>query len=239
MKDFELLSQSNIYKHMPLYISWKDTSLTYLGANDYFVKSVGLNSVFEIIGKKDRELPWAEDAPELEKTAQLVLQGQSFLNVRGLRWHPEGHRMLILYTVPLKDDTGRIIGILSMHQNLADEIVDLQPQKNEAIVVPTMRKELLAYLKKTLNDELTSREIECLSLWLGGYSIKESSYCLGLSHKSIEAYRSNIKDKLKVHHRFQVIELMQSKATFELCLSLAKLIQENVKNPIPAPEVDD
>ncbi len=230
MQELELLAKNIIYKNIPLYISWKNTDLIYLGANDYFVKNVGLNSAFDIIGKKDSELPWAEDAESLEQADRLVLQGNSLLNIRGSRWHPEGSRTLILNAVPLKDATGTIIGILYMHQDLAQNVVDVLPEKENPVSMSSMRDELQTYLKKAMNNQLTDREIECLSLWLGGHSIKESAFCLYISHKSIEAYRKHIKDKLCVNHRSQLIERMQKSGTFELFLSLAKLIQEQSKN---------
>ncbi len=229
MNELALLSQSLIYQNMPFYIFWKDKTSTYLGANEYFAHSVGLKSIQEIIGKKDIDLPWAEDAEAFRESDRFVLQGNSIINAKEPRWHPEGQCLLIINKVPLKDKKNRIIGVLGMLQKLSAEGKHILPQKNDPIVIPLACKEILLNLRKISEIPLTHREVECLSLFLSGYSIKESSYCLGISHKSIEAYRKSVKDKMGVRHKFQLIELIQAKGAFNLCLTLAKLIQEQSK----------
>lgn len=118
--------------------------------------------------------------------------------------------------MPLKDPKDRIIGVLGLHLE--------PPASAKGCSLPSYNEqELFSSLKNILNPSLTYQEIRCMALWLNGYSIKESAYYLGLSHKTIEVYRKNIKDKMGVHHKHQLIELMQAKNVFNLFLTLAKL----------------
>lgn len=54
-------------------------------------------------------------------------------------------------------------------------------------------------LRKLTNFPLTKREVECLSLWLKGCSIKETAKQMGgLSARTVQTYRENIKKKFNI-----------------------------------------
>ncbi len=54
-------------------------------------------------------------------------------------------------------------------------------------------------LRKLTNYPLTKREVECLSFWLKGCSIKETARQMGgLSARTIQTYRENIKKKFNI-----------------------------------------
>lgn len=54
-------------------------------------------------------------------------------------------------------------------------------------------------LRKLTNFPLTKREVECLSLWLKGCSIKETARQMGgLSARTVQTYRENIKKKFNI-----------------------------------------
>lgn len=54
-------------------------------------------------------------------------------------------------------------------------------------------------LRKLTNHPLTKREVECLSFWLKGCSIKETARQMGgLSARTVQTYRENIKKKFNI-----------------------------------------
>jgi DNA-binding CsgD family transcriptional regulator/predicted ester cyclase len=54
-------------------------------------------------------------------------------------------------------------------------------------------------LRKLTNYPLTRREVECLSFWLKGCSIKETAKQMGgLSARTVQTYRENIKKKFNI-----------------------------------------
>lgn len=70
---------------------------------------------------------------------------------------------------------------------------------------------VIATLKNTTGRRLTTREVECLSLWVKGFSIKDSAKLLGdLSCRTIQSFRENIKRKLNVETFQQVFSIIQS-----------------------------
>jgi DNA-binding CsgD family transcriptional regulator len=235
MESLKVSPMLPVYNDLPCCIFWKDREFTYQGGNTQFLQAIGFKEIEEIIGKSDYELPWTEDADLYRQSDLLILEGKSILS-KELRWHVDGPRYMIVNKVPIKDENDEITGILGIHKevkeylDLSSNAEDLFPRSSLKISVaasiPSSELELFASIKNLSDDPLTNKEIECLSLWLSGYSIKESAYCLKLSHKSIEAYRKNIKDKMSVYHKYQLIELMQIKGAFHLYLTLAKLIHQ-------------
>jgi len=54
--------------------------------------------------------------------------------------------------------------------------------------------------------KLSEREIEVLELTAKGFSNQEIGEKLGLSHKTVDTYRSRIMDKLRLRHRSELIQ---------------------------------
>jgi len=67
----------------------------------------------------------------------------------------------------------------------------------------------ISKIKDYTGKKLTKREIECLKLWLQGFSIKETAKRLGnLSCRTIQTFRENIKRKLNVETYQQLFNLI-------------------------------
>lgn len=53
---------ASLIQRFPLPIAWKGLDHRYVGANQGFLSLLGINSLNEILGKTDRELPWSDAA---------------------------------------------------------------------------------------------------------------------------------------------------------------------------------
>lgn len=248
--EFESLKMMLFCRNIPCYVFWKDKKLSYQGGNEHFLQAIGAGSVNDVQGKTDYDFPWATDAKSYQDSDLKILEGKSVLNSKEIRWHVNGPHHVIVNKLPLKDEKDRIVGVLGIHQDVSiglmdpsstpanKAINDILPDHTSSLIevsqstnlVVESEVELFSTLKNASHASLTHRELECLSLWLSGYSIKESAYCLKISQKSIEAYRKHIKDKMGVYHKYQLIDMMQAKGVFHLFLALAKLIQQKSKN---------
>lgn len=72
-------------------------------------------------------------------------------------------------------------------------------------------------IKELTGKKLTKREIECLKLWLQGCSIKQTAKALGgLSSRTIQTFRENIKRKLNVDTYQQLFNLIYNKGLIPL-----------------------
>ncbi len=84
----------------------------------------------------------------------------------------------------------------------------------------TNKENLILLIKDTTGKKLTNREIECLGLWLKGCSIKESAKLLGgLSSRTIQTFRENIKRKLNVDSYQQLLKVIQQAGAFPKLLA--------------------
>lgn len=74
-------------------------------------------------------------------------------------------------------------------------------------------------LQKITQFPLTRREIECLGCWLKGYSIKETAKQMGgLSARTIQTYRENIKKKFNVYSFQKIFSTIQCSGIMPLFL---------------------
>lgn len=65
-------------------------------------------------------------------------------------------------------------------------------------------------------DDLTPREAEVLQLVAEGYTSKKIAELLGLSVKTVQAYRASLMQKLNVHDRGDLIKYAIQKKIIEI-----------------------
>lgn len=104
--------------HVPDYIYAKDLEGRFLFANEAVVRGNGLSSVDEIIGLTDVDLHGEEASRSLGETERRVMEtGQPDFGVaeRGLK----SDCWLMMSRVPLRDDLGRIIGVVGASRDIS------------------------------------------------------------------------------------------------------------------------
>jgi len=78
---------------------------------------------------------------------------------------------------------------------------------------------IIATIRKITGRRLTKREVECLNLWLKGFSIKETARFLGgLSGRTIQTFRENIKRKMNVETYRQLFIFAQKSGIISMLL---------------------
>ncbi|MFT4060339.1 MAG: ATP-binding protein [Legionella sp.] len=91
---------------------WKNTEAQYLGCNKTLLKTLGLTSIKDIIGKTDKDL-WPEQAEILKQNDQRVIQtGETLFLEEKVTMHGQEARYFTVIKMPLLDEKGTIIGIL-------------------------------------------------------------------------------------------------------------------------------
>jgi len=80
--------------------------------------------------------------------------------------------------------------------------------------------DLLFVIAKKTDTRLTRRELECLNFWVKGYSIKETARQLGgLSVKTIQVFRDNIRKKFNVVSYQNLLHILEKTGVLSLFLS--------------------
>ncbi|RUR20515.1 PAS domain-containing sensor histidine kinase [Legionella sp. km535] len=90
---------------------WKNTDAEYLGCNDTLLKTLGLTSIKDIIGKTDKDL-WPDQAQTLKQNDQQVIQTGKTLFLEEKVTMNGQDRYFTVIKMPLLDDRGNTIGIL-------------------------------------------------------------------------------------------------------------------------------
>ena len=107
----------------PLFVFWKDHQSVYLGCNQNFAVSVGLNLPSEIVGKTDYEMPWGNTEAYSYRSddRQVITSGKPKLNIIETQYQENGETIwLETNKVPLRNLHGEIIGILGTYQDISD-----------------------------------------------------------------------------------------------------------------------
>ena len=115
---------------IPVGVFWKDRDSKYLGCNRQFAIYADLGSGEEIIGKYDRDMPWAEDSELYIKNDRKVIEsGMPIYNFEHLERKTNGNSAwLSTSKVPLYDADGRINGLLGTFDDIT-----VRKQAEEAI----------------------------------------------------------------------------------------------------------
>ncbi len=110
-----------VLDNIPARVFWKDTGSKFLGCNRLFAQDMGLNSPDEIIGKGEWfakstyvDLYHKDDREVMESGLPLLNYEEPFMSADGQ------HGWLQTSKVPLKDSTGKLIGILGIFSHITE-----------------------------------------------------------------------------------------------------------------------
>ncbi|KTD23576.1 sensory box histidine kinase/response regulator [Legionella lansingensis] len=125
MIGFEENLTNTIIDHLPAQIFWKDCNLIYQGCNTAFVKSLGLHSKEEIIGKSDFDLPVSEknSARYRADDRKIIQSKEPKLGIEEYQILNDGtERVLSTSKVPLLNKKGEVCGVLGIYIDITDRI---------------------------------------------------------------------------------------------------------------------
>ncbi|MDQ2993409.1 MAG: PAS domain-containing protein, partial [Pseudomonadota bacterium] len=106
-------------------IAWKDTEGRYIGANQYFLKVVGLSAT-ELIGKTDFDLVAYSDAEKIQENDNSILQTKKSKTFHEVVSDRYGNlKSFVSHKSPLFNDDGELIGIIFV----ASDITTLDSNK--------------------------------------------------------------------------------------------------------------
>lgn len=96
---------------------WKDSERRFLGASDHFLKSYGIESVDEIIGKTDEEMNWHIDGVRYrEAEEEIISKGTSYENVPGQCLIKGTVHHIFASKFPVYKD-GKIVGLIGSYDD--------------------------------------------------------------------------------------------------------------------------
>jgi len=108
---------------IPQRVFWKDQSSVYLGCNKAFATDVGFLDPTELVGKTDFDHSSSAFAEHFrEDDHEVLASGQPKMNIEEPLVLPDGTTIWLRTSkVPLRDQDGRIIGILGSYDNITEQ----------------------------------------------------------------------------------------------------------------------
>ena len=107
---------------IPTRVFWKDRSSIYLGCNSLFAADAGLSSPDDVVGKSDYDMPWRQQADMYRGDDSSVMgTGAPKLGYEEPQTIADGRTVqLRINKVPLRDEDGRIIGVMGIYEDITD-----------------------------------------------------------------------------------------------------------------------
>lgn len=112
-----------VLKQLPGMIFWKDNKSNYLGANQNFLKFLGLKNANELIGKQDTELPWNKNLADYFRKydSEILTTGMPKLEQEEYILNNDEHLIgIVTSKFPLRDEKENIIGIIGIAFDIAE-----------------------------------------------------------------------------------------------------------------------
>ncbi|MCH9770173.1 MAG: helix-turn-helix transcriptional regulator [Gammaproteobacteria bacterium] len=224
-----------LMSNLPGLVFIKDTSLNFVACNAAFQDQVKAKKE-NIIGQTDYDFPWAHYADLYRRRDQASIEKRT--TVTALELMPVNKKDVLTVKAikqPFLNNKGKILGVLgqamvlSPQNNLVKSLfnVALVDKKNTAGTDTSPKAYEISHYPNHL--KLTKRESECLFLLIRGKTTKEIARFLSISHRTVECYLEQIKSKLDVSTRFELINKAIETGMLEI-IPKNKILENLYKN---------
>lgn len=191
MADFNINPEALIKIPGQVWVFWKDKKSHFLGCNDNMAEELNLASRHDIYGKNDYDLLTdkiqIEHVVSCDKAVMLSGITQQSKDIITL---PNQRKEFNCTKFPLINSNGKTIGVIGISfckkQNITKSFYDTYITIKEA--------------------KLTNREEEILNYIIRGKTAKVIAQLTHLSYRTIEQHIGNIKTKLNVRTKSELIE---------------------------------
>ena len=112
-----------IMDSIPQFIFWKDINSTYLGCNQNFLKACGKESIEDVIGKTDYDMPWTKEEAESYRVYDQELMNNNIAEYNIYETQQTAYGEIIhveTNKIPLHGQDGKVIGILGAYTDITD-----------------------------------------------------------------------------------------------------------------------
>jgi DNA-binding CsgD family transcriptional regulator len=200
-------SMSHI-RHLPFNIYFKNTAGAFIFMNEVAVAATGFSSMANAFGKSVYDISPTNNADEIHENDKAIMQANkvTLLEEHAIRNDGTDYRFLTVKS-PWYDDQNNIMGIFgcSIMLDSTSFVESLSLLIQMGLLYPTKNKNTFLELENA-GMHLSKREHDVLRLLIRGKTAREIAAVLVLSKRTIEHHLENIKEKLHVKSRSELIE---------------------------------
>lgn len=217
---------------IPIAMAWKDKQSYYLAGTQYGAELVGLESIEQLVGLQDADLPngLTEHAAHFIKQDKEVMLTNEPSDYLELFNYAEGPLTVLSKKAPLRSSNQTVIGTCCVLQELGSCF-----QQFAYYLLQRHKKKNLSYqlYRHKKNALMTPREMEVLTYLLHGKTIRDIASILVRSMRTIESHFNALKSKFQVSSKSQLIEAAIQAGYFSIIPDwmfreeLTKLLQDS------------
>lgn|GEM_PF-4214079 len=130
-----------VLDNIPQFVFWKDRNSVYIGSNKNFFEAAGLNSIEEIIGTTDFDMPWSkEEAVGYRADDKAVMEsGEPKYHIHEPQTRQDGSvAWLDTSKIPLRDENGEVFGVLGTFEDITQRKMNEEAIKNSELKYHTL-----------------------------------------------------------------------------------------------------
>lgn len=106
----------------PGHLYWKDLQGVFLGCNDLQAIDAGLKCKEDIVGLTDFDMPWKDDAESIRNVdARVIATGEAVVSEENSQTFGGRQTIWLSRKEPLRDTSGRIIGLIGTSMDITAE----------------------------------------------------------------------------------------------------------------------
>lgn len=208
--DFDINLMKTIHlddiDNFPCYFYVKDRKGTYISYNRRLLHDLGFCNQNDLLTSTDFDFCVPSTALELRMNDHNIMEnGKQQIFIEPIRFLNDKSVTSISYKIPLQSKNKKIIGVIGLSLvNYEDDFISNNSSNNIIKYINLLKHTENSSSRKIIG--LSDKENNILFLWAKGKSARQIGEILNRSHRTIEHHLENIKRKLNIHSKSELME---------------------------------